>query len=83
MLNTRNSCYPVILAGGSGTRLWPASRKDYPKQFMKLTGQNSLLQETVLRLLGRGFQKSTVVCSEQHRFLVAEHLQLVLSLIHI
>ena len=77
MLNTRNSCYPVILAGGSGTRLWPASRKDYPKQFMKLTGQNSLLQETVLRLLGRGFQKSTVVCSEQHRFLVAEHLQLV------
>ncbi|MBZ9540430.1 mannose-1-phosphate guanylyltransferase/mannose-6-phosphate isomerase [Modicisalibacter tunisiensis] len=67
---------PVILSGGSGSRLWPVSREHYPKQFLKLNSEDfSLLQETVLRLAGlpdcRG---PMVVCNEQHRFLVAEQL---------
>lgn len=66
--------YPVILAGGSGSRLWPASRTHYPKQFLKLFSDKSLLQETFLRLKGLSFAKSSVVCNHKHRFLVAEHL---------
>ncbi len=66
--------YPVILAGGSGSRLWPASRKHYPKQFLKLFSDKSLLQETFLRLKGLSFKKSSVVCNHKHRFLVAENL---------
>ncbi|MEE9320273.1 MAG: mannose-1-phosphate guanylyltransferase/mannose-6-phosphate isomerase [Granulosicoccus sp.] len=66
---------PVILAGGSGTRLWPLSRADYPKQFLALGGEQTLLQETALRLHGTAAQPPLVVCSEQHRFLTAEQLQ--------
>ena len=44
---------PVILSGGSGTRLWPLSRKQYPKQYLPLVGDNTMLQETILRLSGR------------------------------
>jgi len=66
---------PVILCGGSGTRLWPLSRRDHPKQFLKLLGQHSLLQETVLRLEALKSQHPPlVVCNEAHRFLV--HAQL-------
>ena len=67
------SVHPVILAGGSGTRLWPLSREFFPKPFLSLTGDRSLFQETVLRLGGiPDMGASTVVCNEEHRFLVAE-----------
>jgi mannose-1-phosphate guanylyltransferase/mannose-6-phosphate isomerase len=66
--------HPVILAGGSGTRLWPLSREYYPKQFLALTGQRSMLQETLRRLDGfRDVASPIIVCNEEHRFLVAEH----------
>jgi mannose-1-phosphate guanylyltransferase/mannose-6-phosphate isomerase len=67
---------PVLLAGGSGTRLWPLSREGYPKQFLKLTDDWSLLQQTVLRAAGlQGTQAPILICNEAHRFLVAEQLQ--------
>lgn len=68
---------PVILSGGSGTRLWPLSRKHQPKQFLRLVSDHSLFQETVLRaqaLAGR-VAPPLVVCNEAHRFLVAEQLR--------
>jgi len=51
----KNMIYPVILCGGSGTRLWPSSRKSYPKQFSALIGETSLFQATVKRLAGPEF----------------------------
>lgn len=67
---------PVILAGGGGTRLWPLSREHYPKQFLKLFDDNTLLQSTLLRLdgLGSSFDvlDPVIICNEAHRFLVAE-----------
>ena len=66
---------PVILSGGSGTRLWPLSRKQYPKQFLSLDSQKSMLQETILRLDGlKNIEEPIVVCNKNHRFLVAEQL---------
>ena len=65
---------PVILAGGSGTRLWPLSRTEYPKQFLALAGEQSLLQATVTRFTDHSTSSPVVVCSEQHRFLTAEQL---------
>ncbi|MDP6422109.1 MAG: mannose-1-phosphate guanylyltransferase/mannose-6-phosphate isomerase [SAR202 cluster bacterium] len=65
---------PVILAGGSGTRLWPLSREHYPKQFLSVTGEHSMMQETLLRLDGlENLAPPIVVCNEEHRFLTAEH----------
>ncbi|PVY70841.1 mannose-1-phosphate guanylyltransferase/mannose-6-phosphate isomerase [Tamilnaduibacter salinus] len=65
----------VILAGGSGTRLWPMSRETFPKQFLPLTGGQSLLEETVARSQRLDPKPSVLaVTSEAHRFLVAEHL---------
>jgi len=66
---------PVILSGGSGTRLWPLSRENYPKQFLRLMSNRSLLQETVLRCHDAGFSAPMVVASDGHRFVVAEQLQ--------
>jgi len=66
---------PIIMAGGSGTRLWPLSRRMLPKQFLPLTGENSMLQETLLRLNGLECASPVVVCNSEHRFLVAEQLQ--------
>lgn len=68
--------YPVVLSGGSGTRLWPLSRQDRPKQFLALLGEHSLYQETVLRAEQLPGAKAPVtVCSEAHRFTVGEQLQ--------
>ena len=72
---------PVILSGGSGTRLWPLSRELLPKQLLALTGERTMIQETAARLVGfssHGFGDATapvVVCNEAHRFLVAEQLR--------
>jgi mannose-1-phosphate guanylyltransferase / mannose-6-phosphate isomerase len=66
---------PVILSGGSGTRLWPLSRGQYPKQFLPLTSEHTMLQETMLRLSGLGGLKNPIaVCNEDHRFMMAEQL---------
>ena len=64
----------VILAGGSGSRLWPLSRAGRPKQFLKLHGEDTMLQVTIKRLKGLDVQSSIVICNEEHRFLVAEQL---------
>lgn len=65
--------HPVVLSGGSGTRLWPLSRQDRPKQFLALIGERSLYQESVLRAAGLpGVQAPITVCSEAHRFTVGE-----------
>jgi mannose-1-phosphate guanylyltransferase/mannose-6-phosphate isomerase len=66
---------PVILSGGSGTRLWPLSREGHPKQLLAIIGRNTMLQETVLRLGGLEAAAPIVVCNESHRFLVAEQLR--------
>lgn len=77
---------PVILSGGSGSRLWPLSREAYPKQFLPLTSEHTMLQETVRRIdglddehprLGIEFRSPIVVCNQAHRFLVAEQFRLM------
>ncbi len=69
---------PVLLAGGSGTRLWPLSRELYPKQLLALTGDETMLQQTVRRLEQlAGVAQPIVVCTENHRFMVAEQLRAV------
>lgn len=71
--------YPVILSGGSGTRLWPLSRATYPKQFIRFNGQNeSFLQATLNRLSpAKGFEKPIILCNNDHRFLVKSELEAV------
>src|SRR5215470_5005844 len=67
---------PIILSGGSGTRLWPLSRAAYPKQLMPLVGKESLLQETVLRVSDPAlFGAPWLICNDEHRFLVAEQFR--------
>ncbi len=67
---------PVILSGGAGTRLWPLSREGYPKQFLPLVGERTMIQETALRTAGLpGVDAPIVVCNEAHRFLVAEQMR--------
>ncbi len=67
---------PVILSGGSGTRLWPLSRKEYPKQYLPLVSDNTMLQETILRLNGLdNLTDPIIICNVDHRFLVAEQCQ--------
>src|SRR6478735_9249844 len=72
---------PVLLSGGSGTRLWPLSREAYPKQFLPLVGEDTMLQATWLRVASlAGAAPNTgpiVVANESHRFLVAEQLRLI------
>lgn len=65
---------PVILAGGSGTRLWPVSRKSFPKQFSSFQGEASLFQNTTRRLMGAGLRRPIVLTSEAFRFVVTEQL---------
>ncbi|KAI2690716.1 MULTISPECIES: mannose-1-phosphate guanylyltransferase/mannose-6-phosphate isomerase [unclassified Pseudomonas] len=65
---------PVILSGGSGSRLWPLSRKQFPKQFLALTGEHTLFQQTLERLVFEGMDTPIVVCNKEHRFIVNEQL---------
>lgn len=68
--------YPVILSGGSGTRLWPLSRRSHPKQLLPLASEKSLLQETARRVGDADrFQPPLVVCNDEHRFVIAEQLR--------
>ena len=66
---------PIILAGGTGSRLWPLSRSAYPKQFLNLVGESSMLQATFNRLEDLNYESSMVICNEEHRFIVAEQLR--------
>ncbi|MCC8363950.1 mannose-1-phosphate guanylyltransferase/mannose-6-phosphate isomerase [Lysobacter sp. A6] len=68
---------PVLLSGGSGTRLWPLSREAYPKQFLPLVGEDTMLQATWLRVASLAGAPPIVVANESHRFLVAEQLRLI------
>ena len=65
----------VIMAGGSGTRLWPVSRANHPKQFLALHGDDTMLQSTVKRLESLNVDSSITICNEEHRFFVAEQLR--------
>ncbi|MEZ8144191.1 mannose-1-phosphate guanylyltransferase/mannose-6-phosphate isomerase [Enterovibrio sp. FF113] len=65
---------PVILSGGSGSRMWPLSRKDFPKQFLSLVSDHTLLQDTVLRLPQGAAESPIFICSEDHRFIVKDQL---------
>ena len=73
---------PVIMAGGSGSRLWPLSRELYPKQFLQLDGEATMLQATVNRLQQLACAAPLVICNEDHRFLVAEQLRHLGKLAH-
>lgn len=70
-----NKIIPVIMAGGSGSRLWPLSREHHPKQFLNVEGQFSMLQNTVKRLFTLSAADPVVICNDKHRFLVAEQLR--------
>ena len=72
---SQTQLYPVVMAGGSGSRLWPLSRVLYPKQFLCLKGELTMLQTTVCRLDGVECESPVVICNEQHRFIVAEQLR--------
>ena len=65
----------VILAGGSGKRLWPMSRSNFPKQFKPLIASNTMLQETLNRLSNMDIDSSKIICNEEHRFIVAEQMR--------
>lgn len=72
---TTSDITPVILCGGSGTRLWPVSRKSFPKQFIDLIGSGSLFQQSSARLSGTGFAKPLIVTNSDFRFIVTQQLQ--------
>lgn len=70
--------YPVILSGGAGTRLWPLSRRSFPKQLLPLAGEKTLLQETALRVADSAvFAQPLILCNDEHRFIIAEQLRAV------
>lgn len=75
MTELTQSILPVVMAGGSGTRLWPLSRELYPKQFLNLGDDISMLQSTLKRLHGLALEQCLVIGNEQHRFLIAEQLR--------
>ncbi len=73
---------PIIIAGGTGSRLWPLSRELFPKQFQKLHGNQTMLQATIERLQGLDCLTPIVICNENHRFIVAEQLRQIGQLNH-
>lgn len=72
--NTKRIC-AVVMAGGTGSRLWPLSRATHPKQFLSLHGEDTMLQSTVKRLDGLQIESLVVICNDEHRFFVAEQLR--------
>ena len=75
---TSKSVVPVILCGGSGTRLWPLSRESFPKQFLSVVSDDkkSLLQKTISRISNlENIQSPILICNEEHRFIVAEQMR--------
>ncbi|HEY2886180.1 MAG TPA: mannose-1-phosphate guanylyltransferase/mannose-6-phosphate isomerase [Rhizomicrobium sp.] len=74
---TSDQVHPVVLSGGSGTRLWPMSRAAMPKQLLALHGTNTMIQNTVLRANVPGAAPPILLCSDSHRFLVAEQMQAI------
>lgn len=71
----KSNILPVVMAGGSGSRLWPMSRAHLPKQFLSLVSNTTMLQETVLRLNSTLHEPSLFICNEEHRFILAEQLR--------
>lgn len=67
--------HPVLLSGGSGSRLWPISRETYPKQLLPLASDNSMIQDTAARVGGEGFAAPLIICNQEHRFLIAEQMR--------
>ena len=76
-MTAAESIYPVILSGGTGTRLWPLSRASLPKQLLALNGARTMIQDTVLRAAVPNAQAPILICGEGHRFLVAEQMQAI------
>lgn len=76
-MTRQDQIHPVILCGGAGTRLWPLSRKSYPKQFSKLIGEESLFQASAKRLSGPGFAAPVIITGDPFRFIVTEQLAAV------
>ena len=71
MIEPRGSIVPVLLSGGAGSRLWPLSRETYPKQLLSLLGENTLLQQTALRVDDRSlFTEPMVIANAGHRFAI-------------
>ena len=70
-----SAIHPVILSGGTGSRLWPLSRSLFPKQLLALAGERSLIQDTALRTDGAGFAAPMIICNSEHRFLIAEQMR--------
>ncbi len=73
-MSERPNIYPILLCGGSGTRLWPLSRRSYPKQFTEITGEVSLFQSSISRFKGEGFQPPIVITGDPFRFIVTEQM---------
>ena len=69
-----NNLTPIILAGGSGTRLWPLSRKQFPKQFHKFKNEKTMLQQTILRLKTLKTEPPIIICNESHKFIVKDQI---------
>lgn len=67
--------YPIIMAGGTGSRLWPLSRELYPKQFLTISDDTSMLQKTFQRLKGLEHTPPVIICNEEHRFIAAEQIR--------
>src|SRR5258708_32753155 len=67
--------HPVILSGGTGSRLWPLSRSLFPKQLLALASERSLIQDTLLRATGTEFAPALIICNTEHRFLIAEQMR--------
>lgn len=74
-MTTTSIIVPVVLCGGTGTRLWPLSRRALPKQFLAMDGEATMLQETASRLSNPALEPTWFVCSDEHRFMIAEQLR--------